>query len=116
MYNGVLVQGLQSAFGMTKERLLKGMREANSPELDAYTVQLDSFADKTLIGFKDAEHWCYQGSGQHKERFANEALAAKKDVVMGVTRASEMTEKYKSVIENAVKVSTNCAMMCNAAV
>ena len=94
--------GLSAAFNMTKKSLIDAMTAAGSPELGQYTKELESFADEHPVGFKDCGKWAYQGSGPHKNAIADAALAAKKDVVMGITKKSQMTSTYKSVIDGAL--------------
>jgi len=105
--------GVVSAFALNKGSLLSAMQAAGSPELADYTEQLKDFPDTHPIGFKDSEHWCYNDSGKYKEQFANEALAAKQDVIMGITNVSQINKKYKSVIDNAKSDGYQiCAMSC----
>merc|ERR1712166_1297083 len=94
-------QGVSEALSLTKKTLLEGMAAASSPELDQYTKELADFEDDHPVGFKDSEDWCYNGSGEIKDKFANEALDAKKDVVMGITKLAHLTKKYKPVIDSA---------------
>merc|ERR1712166_351434 len=104
-------QGVSEALSLTKKTLLEGMAAASSPELDQYTKELADFEDDHPVGFKDSEDWCYNGSGEIKDKFANEALDAKKDVVMGITKLAHLTKKYKSVIDSAVAAGYEiCAM------
>lgn len=103
--------GLTEAFGLTKKALLDGMKAAGSPELDKYTNELEEFGDDHPIGFKDSEEWAYNDSGIIKEQFATEALAAKKDVVMGITKKSHLTKKYKAVMDEAVEAGYEVAAM-----
>merc|ERR1712166_260667 len=104
-------QGVSEALSLTKKTLLEGMAAASSPELDQYTKELADFEDDHPVGFKDSEDWCYNGSGEIKDKFANEALDAKKDVVMGITKLTHLTKKYKSVIDSAVAAGYEiCAM------
>merc|ERR1712166_394773 len=104
-------QGVSEALSLTKKTLLEGMAAASSPELDQYTKELADFEDDHPVGLKDSEDWCYNGSGEIKDKFANEALDAKKDVVMGITKLAHLTKKYKSVIDSAVAAGYEiCAM------
>ena len=100
-----------AAFELNKKTLLEGMREANSPELDQYTKELESFPDEHPVGFKDSETWAYNDSGKYKDQFANDALDNKKDVVMGITNLSHLEKKYKSVIDNAIASGSTIAAM-----
>lgn len=56
---------------------------------------------------------CLIDSGKYKEQFANDALNAKKDVIMGITNKSQIDKKYKSVIDQAKRSGYQiCAMSC----
>eukprot|EP00658_Telonema_sp_P-2_P027733 TRINITY_DN2136_c0_g1_i1.p1 TRINITY_DN2136_c0_g1~~TRINITY_DN2136_c0_g1_i1.p1 ORF type:complete len:393 (+),score=90.58 TRINITY_DN2136_c0_g1_i1:26-1204(+) len=95
-------QGLKEVFALSKMSLLDGMREAGSPELKEYTVTLDGFGDEHPVGFKDSERWSYNASGKHKDQIAQDGVAAHKDVIMGITKHTQLTNKYKAVVDAAV--------------
>lgn len=105
--------GLREALGLTKRLLLDGMGGPDAAELrQQYIDQLAPFPDSQRVGFADSVEWVYNDSSVYKERFANNALAAAKDVVMGVTKRQQLTEKYKTVVDNAVNAGYEiCGMV-----
>jgi len=102
---------LMAAFQLNKKTLLDGMTAAGSPELEQYTKELADYPDDKPVGFKDSEKWSYNDSGKYKNEFADNALANKKDVVLGITNLSHLQKKYKSVIDKAVEEGSTIAAM-----
>jgi hypothetical protein len=74
-------------------------------EAAGYAAALTGCPVDYPLGFTDSDAWAVAGSGKVKEIIANVALAARQDVVMGVTQHVQLTTKYRSVVEGAMPSS-----------